>query len=150
MKAKDWKLFIDSSKRSVKKVLLYNGNQFTSVLVTYLTPLKEKYEAVMYVLEKIHYDQHEWFICVDLKMVNFLLGQKYPCFLCKWDSSDTAQHYMKRDWPIRKELIPCSTMNTINKPQVDRDRVLFPLLYIKHGLIKQFTKALDKDGGLLH
>ena len=29
---------------------------------------------------------------------------------------------------------------------VDRDRILFQLLHIKLGLIKQFTKALDKDG----
>ena len=44
-----------------------------------------------YVPEKIGYDQHKRFICVDLTMVNFLLGQqsgltKYPCFLCMWDS----------------------------------------------------------------
>ena len=29
---------------------------------------------------------------------------------------------------------------------VDRDRILFPPLHIKVGLIKQFTKALDKNG----
>ena len=57
-----------------------------------------------------------------------LLGQqsgfiKYPCFLCMWDSRDRAQHYTK-NWHL-----------------------LFPLLHIKFGLIKQFTKALDKDSG---
>ena len=36
--------------------------------------------------------------------------------------------------------------NVINDPLVDKDRILFPLLHIKLGLIKQFTKALDKDG----
>jgi len=71
---KDWRLFIDSSKRSLKCVLLHNGNQFVSVPLAHSTTLKEKYEVVMYVLEKICYDQHEWLICVDLKMVNFLLG----------------------------------------------------------------------------
>ena len=29
---------------------------------------------------------------------------------------------------------------------VDRDRILFPLLHLKIGLIKLFTKALDKEG----
>ena len=29
---------------------------------------------------------------------------------------------------------------------MDRDRILFPPLHIKLGLIKQFTMALDKDG----
>ena len=149
---KDWRLFIDSSKRSLKCVLLHNGNQFASVPLAHSTTLKEKYEAVKYVLEKIRYDQHEWVICVDLKMVNFLLGQqsgftKYPCFLCMWDSRDIANHYTKKDWPVREELVPCRARNVINNPLVDRDKILFPPLHIKLGLIKQFTKALDKDGG---
>ena len=148
---KDWRLFINSSKRSLKCVLLHNGKQFASVPIAHSTTLKEKYEAVKYVLEKIGYDQHKWFICVDLKMVNFLLGQQssftqYPCFLCMWDSRDCAQHYMKKDWRLREELVPCKERNVINDPLVDRDRILFPLLHIKLGLIKQFIKALDKDG----
>lgn len=32
------------------------------------------------------------------------------------------------------------------QPLVGRDRILFPPLYITLGLIKKFTKALDKDG----
>ena len=109
---KDWRLFIDSSKRSLKCVLLHNGNQFASVSIAHSTTLKEKYGAMKYVLEKIGYDQHKWFICVDLKMVNFLLGQqsvftKYPCFLCMWDSRDRAQHCTKKDCPLPEELVPC-------------------------------------------
>ena len=42
--------------------------------------------------------------------------------------------------------MPCKERNVINDPLVDRDRIIFPPLYIKLGLIKQFTKALDKDG----
>ena len=148
---KDWRLFIDSCKRSLKCVLLHNGNQLASVPIAHSTTLKEKYEAVKYVLKKIGYDQHKWLICVDLKMVNFLLGQqsgftKYPCFLCMWDSRDRAQHYTKMEWPVREELVPCKERNVINEPLVDRDRILFPPLHIKLGLMKQFTKALDKDG----
>ena len=148
----DCTLFIDSPKRSLKCVLLHNGNRFASVLVAHSTTLKETYEAVKYVLEKIWYDQHGWYICVDLKMVNFLLGQqsgftKNPCFMCMWDSRDRAQHYTKKDWPLREELVPCRANNIINNSLGDRDRILFPLLYIQLGLIKQFTKALDKDGG---
>ena len=107
---KDWRLFIDSSKQSLKCVLLHNS-KFASVPIAHSTTLKEKYEAVKYVLEKIGYDQHEWFISVDLKMANFLLGQrsgftKYPCFLCMWDSTDRAQHYTKKNWPVREKLVP--------------------------------------------
>ena len=105
---KDWGLFIDSSKHS----LLHNGKQFASVPIALSTTLKEKYEAVKYVPEKIGYDQHKWFICADLNMVNVLLGQqsgfiKYSCFLCMWDTRDRAQHYTKKHWPLLDELVPC-------------------------------------------
>ena len=148
-KPNDWRLFIDSSKRSRECVLLHNGNQFASEPIAHSTTLREKYEAMKYVLEKIGYDhQHKWFICVDLKMVNFLLGQqsgftKYPCFLCMWDSGDRAQHYTKKDWPLREELVPCKERNVINDPLVDRDKILFLPLHINLGLIKQFIKSLD-------
>lgn len=147
---RDWRLFIDSSKRSLKSVLIHNGNEFASIPLAHSTTLKEKYEAVKYVLDKIQYQQHKWLICVDLKMVNFLLGQqsgytKYPCFICKWDSRDRAQHYVKKEWPAREQLVPGAS-NIINEPLVDREKILFPPLHIKLGLMKQFTRALDKDG----
>ena len=47
---------------------------------------------------------------------------------------------------LREELVPCKEKDVINVPLVVRDRILFPPLHIKLGLIKQFTKALDKDG----
>ena len=34
----------------------------------------------------------------------------------------------------------------INEPLVDRDSILLPSLHIKLGLMKQFVKALDKNG----
>ena len=36
--------------------------------------------------------------------------------------------------------------NIINKPLVDREKIILPPLHIKLGLIKQFIKALDKHG----
>ena len=57
------------------------------------------------------------------------------------DSRDRAQHNTK-DWPLE----PCKERNVMNDPLVDRDRILLPPQHIKLGLIKQFTKALDKDG----
>ena len=59
---------------------------------------------------------------------------------------DRAQHYTKKDWPLREELMPCKERNVINDSLVDRDRIHFPPLHIKLGLINQFIKALDKDG----
>lgn len=103
-----------------------------------------------YVLEKI-YDQHKWFICVHLKMMNFVLSQqsglaKYSCFLCMWDSRDCAQQYTEKDWPVRKELIPCKERDVINDTLVNRNRIFFQALHIKLGLMKQFAMALNKDG----
>lgn len=84
-------------------------------------------------------------------MVNFLLGQqsgftKYPCFLCMWDSRDRSKHYTKKDLPVREEFVPGRSKNIVNNPPVNRDKIPFPQLHIKLGLIKQFTKVLDKDG----
>ena len=101
--------------------------------------MKEKYEEIKHVMEKIQYNIHNWQICVDFKMVNFLLGQqsgytKYPCFICLWDSRDTKNHYVKKKWLERREMIP-GTLNIVHGPLVERDRILLPLLHIKLGLI---------------
>ena len=32
---------------------------------------------------------------------------KKTCFLCMLDSRDRAQHYTKKDWHLREELVPC-------------------------------------------
>ena len=138
----DWRLFIDSSKRSLQCILLPNGNQFSSVPLGHSTTLKEKYEAGKYVLKKISYDQHEWDICVDLKMVNFLLGQqsgftKYPCFLCLHEEG----------LAFMGGIGALQSKEYHKQPLVDRYRILFPPLHIKLGLIKQITKAIDKHGG---
>ena len=60
-----------------------------------------------------------------------------------------AQHYTKKDRPLREELVPCKERNVINDPLVERDRILFPQLHIKLGLIKQFTKALGCPRGVM-
>ena len=146
----DWRLFIDSSKRSLKCVLLHNGNKLGSIPIAHSTKMKEDYNTISLVLEKIKYHEHHWVICVDLKMVNFLLGQqsgytKFPCFLCLWDNRDRSNHWIKRYWPNR-ESMDVEKNNIINEPLVDREKIIFPPLHIKLGLMKQFVKALDKNG----
>ena len=89
-------------------------------------------------------------MCVDLKMVCFLLGQqsgftKYPCFLCLWDSRARSQHWEKKEWPIRGQM-DVGEKNIINEPLVDRNKIIFSPLHIKLGLMKQFVKALNKEG----
>ena len=48
-----WRLFIDSSKKSLKVVLLHNGNRFPSVRLAYATNVKESYESMTLLLGKI-------------------------------------------------------------------------------------------------
>jgi hypothetical protein len=97
----EWRLFIDSSKRSLKYVLFNNGNKYGSIPIGHSTMMKEEYKAISLVLEKINYQEHQWVICVDFKMVNFLLGQqsgytKYACFLCLWYSRAKHEHWARK------------------------------------------------------
>lgn len=146
----DWRLFIDSSKRSLKCVLLHNGNKLASIPIGHSTKLKEEYQNIKLVLEKISFVQHQWSVCVDLKMVNFLLGQqggytKYPCFLCLWDSRAKKEHWIRKEWPSRKNLT-VGNPNVIHEPLISREKIILPPLHIKLGLMKQFVKALDQNG----
>ncbi|GFG37027.1 hypothetical protein Cfor_05729 [Coptotermes formosanus] len=73
-KTTDWRLFIDSSKTSLKVVLLHNGNKFPSVPLAYATNMKETYENTKILLEKIQYDKYCWTICCDLKVTALLMA----------------------------------------------------------------------------
>ena len=146
----DWRLFIDSSKASMKVVLLHNGNVFGSIPLAHSVTMKEDYNNVKTILKTIGYKQHEWDICCDLKMVNFLLGQqggytKYPCFLCYWDSRAKDKHWNTDTWPARENLT-VGEANVIEEALVSREKIIFPPLHIKLGLIKQYVKALNKKG----
>lgn len=142
-----WRLFIDSSIRSLKGVLLHNGNQHPSIPVAHSTHLKEEYDNVKFLLEKINYIEHKWDVCGDLKMTAFLLGlqggfTKYSCFLCLWDSRAVDKHYLIRDWPVRTDLT-VGQYNVKHDSLVLPGKVLLPPLHIKLGLAKQFVVTLD-------
>jgi len=81
-----WRLFIDSSKVSLKVVLLHNGNKFPSFPLAHAVNMKESYESMKLLLGKITYDEFKWKLCGDLKVVALLLGMqlgytKHCCFL---------------------------------------------------------------------
>ena len=52
-----WRLFIDSSTKSLKSVLLHNSNIYLSIPLAYLLQMKEDYENVKQLLIKINYAQ---------------------------------------------------------------------------------------------
>jgi hypothetical protein len=87
-KTDEWRLFIDSSKRSLKGVLLHNRNRLASVPVAHSVHLKETYENLEQLLQKINYKQHQRMVCGELKVLCMLLGQqqgytKFPCYICE-------------------------------------------------------------------
>ena len=104
-----WQLFIDSSTKSLKAVLLHNGKIYPSIPLAYSLQMKEDYENVKQLLIKINYAQFKWYVCGDFKMLGFLLGlqggyTKYSCFLCLWNSRADGEHYKKIHWPTWEEL----------------------------------------------
>ena len=132
-KSNEWRLFTNSSKRKLKCVIL-NGNKFACVPIRHSVIVKEHYLNVKMVWQKLRYNEHNWTIGVDFKMVNILVGQqveyiKHPCFLCSWDSRATDQHWVKKDWPAREDLA-VGNKNIINEPLVNRDRIILLPLYI--------------------
>ena len=51
-----WRLFIDSSKVSLKLVLLHKGNRFPSIPLAHAANMKESYESMKLLLGKIKND----------------------------------------------------------------------------------------------
>ena len=122
-KTTEWRLFIDSSKTSLKILLLHNGNKFPSASLAYATNMKESYE-------KIRYDKYCWTICCDLKVIALLMGlqlgyTKFCCFLCEWDSRDKKSHYNKKEWPKRESFTP-GQKNVLHLSPVNSDMIILP------------------------
>ena len=67
-KCDEWRLFIDSSKASLKAVLLHNGNIHPSIPVAHAVQLKETYETIKLLLDALQYPKYSWKICGDLKL----------------------------------------------------------------------------------
>ena len=100
----EWRIFIDSSSRSLNAVLLHNGNNYPSLPMVHSGHLKEDYTSVKILLSALKYDDYGWEAIGNFKMVSFLMGlqggfTKFPYFLCLWDSPDTTAHYHRKDWP---------------------------------------------------
>ena len=92
------RLFIDSSYKSLKCVLIHNRNIYGCIPIGHSVTMKEEYGNSKLIVERLKYSDQ---ICVDLKMVKFLLGQhggytKYPCFLRYWDSRAEKNQWVRK------------------------------------------------------
>ena len=70
----EWRLFTDSSKLSLKAVLLHNDNLLSSIPVGHAVHMKETYANMTALLDSFKYHEHKWKICGDLKVIAILLG----------------------------------------------------------------------------
>lgn len=144
----EWRLFIDSSKLSLKAVLLHNGNCLPSIPVAHAVHMKETYDNLKQLLNTIEYNKSSWHLCGDLKVVALLMGlqqgyTKYMCFLCEWDSRARDLPYWRKEW-TRRQNLAVGEKNIMHPALVEADKILLPPLHIKLGLIKNFVKAMDR------
>ena len=65
------RLFMDSSNKSLKAVLLYNGNRVSSIPVGYSISISENYNNMIILLDSLNYNFHNWMIFGDLKVIYY-------------------------------------------------------------------------------
>ena len=95
--------------------------------------MSKAYENIEILQKLIRCNEHNWLICADLKVVALILGlqglqgghNKFPCFLCLWDSRADASHFTRKLWPSRDEFLPGSK-NVKAHPLVAPAKVLLP------------------------
>lgn len=117
------------------------------------TGMKESYETLRDILDKIRYEEQNWKLCCDLKVINILQGiidkggfPKFFCFLCDWNSRYQGNHYTCTDW-TRRTADSEGALNLRNKPAVkNTENILLPPLHIKLGIAKKFIETAVKYG----
>jgi hypothetical protein len=108
--------------------------------------VKETYENMKNLLDKICYKKHCWNVCGNLKIKGILLGMQlgytnYCCFICEWDSRIKDKHYSVKHWKNTSETDPAER-NVVHGPLVDAAKVFLPPLHI---WLKK-SKVMKKDG----
>lgn len=56
----EWCLFIDSSKTSLKAILLHNGNEKPPIPIDHAVNYKETYETISISIKLTKYECHNW------------------------------------------------------------------------------------------
>lgn len=143
----EWRLFIDGSTQSLKAALLHNGNQKPTIPLAHTVDWKESRESIEAILSAIKYDQFEWKVSCDLKVLSILMGlqagyTKHMCFLCEWDSRADAEHYVKKDWPARTEFVP-GECNVEYPPLIDQCKVFFTTTPYQAGTCQKFREKIE-------
>lgn len=144
----EWRLFIDGSKSALKAVLLHNDGAYRPVPIAYTRTMKETYDSMKIIFEKIKYNEHQWDVSGDLKVVALIMGlqlgrTRNSCIFCTWISTAKINHYCAT-WELRGDYV-IGEMNVRTTSLVPREKILLPTLHIKLGIMTQFIKKLGKD-----
>lgn len=148
----EWRLFVDSSKRSLKAVLVHIGNKLPSVPLLYATETTEDLQAMERILRLLDYPAHNWKISADLKIVAVLMGLKpgycrMQCYMCKWEGRKDNWHYTEDyEWEARDSYEINEHDSIVYEPLVDPANIIIPPLHVKLGLVKNFIKAISPRG----
>jgi len=148
---KEWTLFVDSSKFSLKAVLLRNGNIHLSVSIAHCQH-EGNLREYGFALESYSLLKMWMEICGDLRVI-MLLGiqsgyTKFCCFVCAWKSRAKDKHYKINDWLMRENSV--SGENCVrNLPLGEKDKILLLPLHFTLELMKNFTKTMNKRGKVL-
>jgi hypothetical protein len=115
--------------------------------------MKETYENLKQLLNKLEYSKYGWHICGDPKAVPLLMGlqlgcTKYCCLSCEWDSRTKSLHFLKRDWPQRKSL-EVGEKNVQHSALAEWHKLLLPPPHDKLGVMKNFVKPMDRTGSAI-
>ena len=114
----EWRLFIDSSKASLKAMLLHNGNSHPSIPVAHAVQLKETYETMRMLLDALRYPKYSWKICGDLRVISLILGlqlgyTKYMCFCASGIVEMTVTILVKCSGNHEKHLLQADLMSSM-------------------------------------
>ena len=149
----EWRLFIDSSSKSPKAVLIHNGNKYPSLPLAHSVCLKETYKNVKTVLNVLKYDQYNWEVIGDFKMIAFLMGMQRvsrnipATFVFGLAEIPNPTIKSKYGQNVRNLLLERKMSKNI--PLINPKNVLLPPLYIKLGLIKQFAFKVLRASGFI-
>lgn len=144
----DWRLFIDASKSGLKAVLLHNDHAFMPVPIAYSRVLKETHHSMKLIFEKVRYNEHNWDVSGDLKVVALIMGfqlgrTRNSCFICTWVSTAKIQHY-DATWEKRTSY-DIGVMNVKTNSLVAANKILLPTLHIRLGLVSSFIRKLKQN-----
>ena len=122
----EWRLSLTVHQRVSRQfysIMAINTHLF---LLLIQSILKETYKNVKTVLNVLKYDQYNWEVIGDFKIITFLMGMqggftKYPCYLCPWYSRGTKTHYQKQVWSKREEFVDGEN-NVKNIPLINQKK----------------------------